>query len=189
MGLDEAGRGALAGPVYAAAVVMQRGSTISDLTDSKRLNADARARIAKSIQQMCTTWAIASADAREIERINIKQASLLAMRRACSLCMQNLDRAPVRAYVDGIDDPMLNLPTVCLVKGDFLIASVSAASILAKVARDTFMQHASNIYPAYGFLTNKGYPTIEHLQALKQHMPSKIHRRTYRHVSELVGLA
>ena len=173
-GVDEAGRGPLAGPVIAAAVVLNQSAEFKGLNDSKLLSARKRETLSKSIQESCQ-WAIGRAEHNEIDELNILQASLRAMQRA----VQALTEAPETVLVDGPVCPILDCRSIAIVKGDQRIPCISAASIVAKVARDREMLVLSERYPAYGFERNKGYPTREHLRALDKHGPSPVHRMSY----------
>jgi ribonuclease HII len=179
-GVDEAGRGPLAGPVVAAAVILDVRRQVSGLRDSKLLTPAARERLAGEIRTRATSWAIGWVDAAEIDVLNILQASLLAMRRA----LLGLAVAPARVCVDGNrcpDAAMLGLGCVieAVVRGDAEIQEISAASILAKVARDAFMTRAAGLYPGYGFERHKGYPTGDHLECLARIGPSRLHRQSF----------
>jgi len=174
-GVDEAGRGPLAGPVYAAAVILDPASRISGLADSKALSASRRLELAEQIRRHALDWAIAWASVAEIDAINILQASLLAMRRA----VEQLRIAPSEVLVDGNQCPAIAYPAKAIVRGDSKIAAISAASILAKTARDAEMLRLHQLYPGYGLDRHKGYPTVAHLAALEQHGASDIHRRSY----------
>lgn len=180
-GIDEAGRGPLAGPVFAAAVILDPGRRIRGLRDSKVLAAERRATLALEIRERSIAWAIASADVHEIDTLNILQATLLAMRRA----VEALHVAPAEAIVDGNQCPRLACPVHAIVKGDRDVASISAASILAKTARDALMCELDALYPSYGFAQNKGYGTREHLAALDRFGPCPIHRRTFAPVAQI----
>ena len=183
-GVDEAGRGPLAGAVFAAAVVLDPARPIDGLADSKLLEAKDRERLARRIRRHALAWAVASASVEEIDRINILRASLLAMRRALEL----LPLAPDDVCVDGLHVPDVRLPCRALVGGDRLVAAISAASILAKTARDSEMVHLHRHFPAYGFADHKGYGTPEHLAALRAFGPCEIHRRSFEPVyAELQG--
>jgi ribonuclease HII len=164
-GVDEAGRGPLAGAVFAAAVILDPAQPIDGLADSKKLTARARERLAVQIRERARSWAIASADVQEIDRLNILQATLLAMERAVAA----LAVAPQLVLVDGLHCPPVSMPSRAVVKGDGSIAEIAAASILAKTARDAEMLALHARYPHYGFDRHKGYPTPEHLQALRRH--------------------
>ena len=181
-GIDEAGRGPLAGPVVAAAVVLDPDKPIHALDDSKVLKHKVRLALKDEIQARSIGWALGCANVEEIDRLNILQATLLAMRRAVS----NLGISIDMALVDGNVDPGLACPTNTIVRGDTKVAAISAASILAKVFRDNVMVSASKDYPEYGFDRHKGYGTREHLFALKLHGPSTIHRKTFAPVRNLL---
>ena len=181
-GIDEAGRGPLAGPVVAAAVVLDPDKPINGLNDSKALKHKVRLALKDEIQERSIGWALGCANVEEIDRLNILQATLLAMRRAVS----NLGMSIDMALVDGNVDPGLACPTNTIVRGDTKVAAISAASILAKVARDNLMVSASKDFPEYGFDRHKGYGTREHLFALKQHGPSIFHRKTFAPVRDLL---
>jgi ribonuclease HII len=174
-GVDEAGRGPLAGPVYAAAVILRSDHTIMGLADSKALSALQRERLSEEIRANALAWAVAFATVEEIDRLNILQASLLAMRRAVAA----LSVRPVKALVDGNRDPRLDCLTETIVKGDATVPVISAASILAKVDRDTEMLRLHALHPAYGLDQHKGYPTKQHLAAIRQHGVCEIHRRSF----------
>ena len=174
-GVDEAGRGPLAGSVFAAAVVLDPSRPIRGLADSKLLTAIVRERLARRIRQRSIAWAIASASVEEIDRINILRASLLAMRRA----IEALGVAPDEVCVDGLHVPEVACRCRALVDGDRLMPAISAASILAKTARDAEMVVLDKQFPRYGFANHKGYSTPEHLAALKLFGPCEIHRRTF----------
>lgn len=174
-GVDEAGRGPLAGAVYAAAVILDRERPIEGLADSKKLSAKKREYLAEKIRERALAWAVARAEAEEIDSINILQASLLAMRRA----VESLSPVPSEALIDGLHCPKLAMPCRAIVKGDSSVAEISAASILAKTARDAEMLRLHLEYPQYGFDRHKGYPTAMHLEALRRHGASEIHRRSF----------
>ena len=174
-GVDEAGRGPLAGAVFAAAVILDPARPIEGLADSKTLNEAAREDLAGKVRAQALAWAIASATVEEIDRLNILRASLLAMQRA----IEALATAPAEVWVDGLHVPRVPYPCQALVKGDSRVAAISAASILAKVARDAEMAALAPRYPHYGFADHKGYGTPEHLAALKAHGPCEIHRRSF----------
>ena len=181
-GVDEVGRGPLAGPVLAAAVILNPGNPIADLADSKTINAKKRIRLAAEIKLKALAWAIGRAEVAEIDRINILQASLLAMRRA----VLGLQSRPVKVLVDGNRCPDLPYRVEAVVGGDASVQAISAASILAKVARDEEMLAHDRSYPQYKFARHKGYATREHLACLRKFGASPIHRRTFRPVWELV---
>ena len=181
-GVDEAGRGPLAGPVSAAAVILNPDYPIAGLADSKVLSAPQRERLAIIIRERAIAWAVAYADVGEIDRLNILQASLLAMRRAVlALTIQ-----PQQVLVDGLYCPRTGIPSQAIVKGDSTVAAISAASILAKTARDALMVELHETYPHYGFADHKGYPTAVHLAALREHGVSVMHRKSFRPVRELL---
>lgn len=182
-GVDEVGRGPLAGPVVAAAVILDPLSPIADLADSKVLSAKKRTRLAKEIKEKALTWAIGRSDVDEIDRINILQASLLAMRRAV-LALQSV---PVKVLVDGNRCPRLPYNAEAVVGGDATVQVISAASILAKVTRDEEMMSYARYYPQYRFANHKGYATREHLERLRRFGASPIHRRSFHPVSEILG--
>jgi ribonuclease HII len=179
-GIDEAGRGPLAGPVFAAAVIFHPGRPIDGMRDSKLLTAAARERLAADIRSHSLAWCIASADVVEIDTLNILQATLLAMRRA----VEGLGVAPSEALVDGNRCPALNCRARAIVKGDRDVAVISAASILAKTARDALLIELDRSFPGYGFARNKGYGTPEHLAALEQLGPCDVHRRSFAPVAQ-----
>ncbi len=181
-GVDEAGRGPLAGPVYAAAVILDPGHLIVGLKDSKKLSAGRRETLAASIRENALAWAIASADVEEIDRLNILQASLLAMRRA----VLALNPAATAALIDGNRCPVLPVPARAIVRGDALEPCISAASILAKTERDKIMQALADIYPGYGFERHVGYPTAGHLAALKALGPCAAHRKSFAPVRRIL---
>jgi ribonuclease HII len=174
-GVDEAGRGPLAGPVYAAAVILDRKRRINGLADSKVLTAERRDVLAGRIKERAIAWAVANATVEEIDRINIFHASMLAMRRA----VQALGVRPEEAWVDGNHCPGLSCRTKAIVDGDATHPVISAASILAKTERDAEMCTLSVRYPQYGFDRHKGYATAEHLDALGRVGPCEIHRRSF----------
>lgn len=180
-GVDEAGRGPLAGPVYAAAVILDESHPIVGLADSKKLSEKRRDALALEIKQHATAWAIAEASVEEIDEFNILRASLLAMQRA----VQALAVQPQEVWVDGLYCPDTGLPSRAIVKGDSKVAAISAASILAKTARDEMMLQLHLQHPQYGFAIHKGYPTVAHLAALRAHGVSSVHRRSFRPVREL----
>jgi ribonuclease HII len=174
-GVDEAGRGCLAGPVYAAAVILAPDHGIKGLNDSKKLSAAAREKLFDRIQQGAMAWSIARAESHEIDSINILQASLLAMKRA----VETLAHAPHEALVDGNQAPKLNCKVTTIIDGDALEPSIMAASILAKVARDREMERLDAEFPGYGFSKHKGYGTAQHLTALRQLGVTSIHRMSF----------
>lgn len=174
-GVDEAGRGPLAGPVLAAAVILDALRPVVGLADSKTLSAQRREVLAEAIRERALAWALGSASVEEIDRMNILQASLLAMQRA----VQALIIAPDEAWVDGNRAPALVCRVRTIVRGDATVAAISAASILAKVARDAEMLALDACFPVYGFARHKGYPTAVHLAALAMHGASPVHRRSF----------
>ena len=174
-GIDEAGRGPLAGPVVAAAVILDPAHPIDGLRDSKLLTAAARMRLAVEIKAGALAWAVAAAEVPEIDALNILQATFLAMRRA----VQALSMAPSEAWIDGNRCPELACGTRAFVKGDRNVAQISAASILAKTARDAMLDELDAAHPLYGFGHNKGYATQDHLVALARYGPCAAHRKTF----------
>lgn len=183
-GVDEAGRGPLAGPVYAAAVILDAKRPIRGLADSKVLTEKKRIELAAKIKQRALAWSIASSSVEEIDQINILQASLLAMKRA----IDTLHLLPHQVLVDGLHCPKITIPAEAIVDGDSKIASISAASILAKTARDAEMCRLHDLYPQYDFAKHKGYSTRDHLLRLQTHGACPIHRRSYAPVRELLNL-
>lgn len=180
-GVDEAGRGPLAGPVVAAAVILDPARPVAGLADSKTLSAARRESLAGAIRARACAWAVAWADAAEIDRLNILEASCLAMRRA----ILGLPAWPAAVEVDGNRLPDLEFPAgrltgTAVVGGDASVAAISAASILAKVVRDRRMAHFDRLYPQYGFARHKGYGTAEHRESLARHGPCPQHRRSFR---------
>lgn len=171
-GVDEAGRGPLAGPVFAAAVILPREVVIDGVNDSKKLSEKKREALFAQITEQAADYAIASADEQEIAERNILGASMLAMRRA----VEALSVPAQAALVDGNRDPSLSIPTTCVVKGDGKCACIAAASILAKVSRDRYMLELDAKYPQYGFAKHKGYPTPAHYEAILRYGPSPAHR-------------
>ncbi len=181
-GVDEAGRGPLAGPVYAAAVILSPSVRIDGLADSKKLTAKRRDVLFDVIQRDALSWAIASASVEEIDEINILQASLLAMRRA----VESLATPPHEILVDGLYCPQVSMAARAIVKGDSKEAAISAASILAKVARDREMHRLHEQFPRYRFDLHKGYGTAVHMAALAEHGATPIHRRSYAPIMEIL---
>ena len=181
-GVDEAGRGPLAGPVFAAAVILDPRQPIVGLDDSKKLSEKTRARLAAEIRQRALAWAVASSSVIEIDTINILQASLLAMRRA----VEALRPAPEQILVDGLYCPKVSMPARAIVGGDATEPCIAAASILAKTARDAEMLCLHVSFPEYGLDRHKGYPTAAHLAALRIHGPASIHRRSFAPVQRLL---
>lgn len=174
-GVDEVGRGPLAGPVVAAAVILDPGSPIEGLMDSKKLSEKRREELAQEIRQKALAWAIARAEVEEIDTMNILQASLLAMQRA----VEQLPVTPQHVLVDGNRCPQLSYSVEAIVRGDDLVPAISAASIIAKVARDREMMEMAQRFPGYGFDGHKGYPTKMHIQALNTLGVCPIHRRSF----------
>ena len=181
-GVDEAGRGPLAGEVYAAAVILNADRPIVGLADSKKLSEKKREALALEIRQHARAWAIATASVAESDELNILQASLLAMRRA----IEALSVRPDEVLVDGLYCPNTGLPSTAIVKGDGSVPSISAASILAKTARDAAMLALHQRLPQYGFNQHKGYPTAAHLVALEMYGVSSEHRRSFGPVRRLL---
>ena len=182
-GVDEAGRGPIAGPVYAAAVILDR--PIEGLKDSKLLSAFRRERLAELIQARSLAFAVAQATVEEIDRLNILQATLVAMQRA----VRGLGMLPDEAWVDGNRLPALPCPARAVVRGDRRHAVISAASILAKTARDAEMRRLHERFPHYALDRHKGYPTPEHLRLLRRYGPTEIHRRSFGPVRRLMVAA
>lgn len=182
-GVDEAGRGPLAGPVFAAVVILDPVTLIAGLADSKQLSAQDRVALAAEIKARAVAWAVASASVEEIDALNILRASLLAMRRA----VEYLAVAPVEILVDGLHCPALGIPTRAIVRGDATVAAIAAASILAKVARDGEMLNVHELHPRYGFDRHKGYSTPDHLQALRLYGACSAHRRTFAPVQAVLN--
>ena len=189
VGVDEAGRGPLAGPVVAAAVILDPKQPVLGLADSKALDASERARLAALLQERALGWCVAVASPAEIDAINILQATMLAMRRALlgllgAAASEGSRYGAVRVEVDGNRLPSLEgiegiAEAVAIVKGDATQPAISAASILAKTARDRVMEQLDTRYPEYGFAIHKGYPTPAHLAALQAHGASSVHRRSF----------
>ena len=182
-GVDEAGRGPLAGPVVAAAVILDPDHPIEGLADSKVLTARKRERLAEAIRAHALCVSVAEATVEEIDRLNILQATLLAMQRA----VRGLRLKPGLVWVDGNRAPVLEQPVRTIVKGDALVPAISAASILAKVQRDAWCLQVHEQHPEYGFASHKGYPTAEHLEALRRLGPGPWHRRSFAPVREALG--
>ena len=182
-GVDEAGRGPLAGSVYAAAVILDVNNPIEGLADSKKLTEKKRDFLSAEIKQKALAWGIASCSAQEIDEINILQASLLAMQRAITNMQAQFNITPdmgeILVQVDGNKCPKISLPCEAIVKGDSKVQAISAASILAKVARDAELYDLDKQYPQYGFAQHKGYPTAAHLLALQAHGICPQHRLSY----------
>jgi len=181
-GVDEVGRGPLAGPVVAAAVILDPQQPIEGLADSKKLSEVKRNRLALEIKERALSWALGRAEIEEIDEINILHASMLAMKRA----VEALHIQPEHAMIDGNRCPELACSAEAVVKGDQKVACISAASIIAKVARDNEMVEMEQQYPGYGFASHKGYPTKVHMQALQELGVTPIHRRSFSPVAKLL---
>ncbi|MCF6325452.1 MAG: ribonuclease HII [Gammaproteobacteria bacterium] len=181
-GVDEAGRGPLAGAVIAAAVILDPAHPVEGVTDSKKLSAKKRERLELEIKQHAIAWAVGRAEVEEIDEINILQASLLAMSRA----VEQLSVKPAHVQVDGNQCPSVAYSVEAIVKGDALIPAIGAASILAKVARDRELVLLDKQYPEYGFAQHKGYPTKAHVAALEEYGVSPVHRRSFGPVRRLL---
>jgi ribonuclease HII len=179
-GVDEVGRGPLAGPVVAAAVILDDLQPIRGLRDSKTLGPSTRERLDAQIRARALCVSVAEASVEEIDRLNILQATLLAMQRA----VEGLRLLPVQVLVDGNRLPRLKVPAEAIVRGDATVAAIAAASIVAKVHRDALLVQLHERHPAYGFAHHKGYPTPEHLAALRAHGPCEAHRRSFAPVRE-----
>jgi len=184
-GVDEAGRGPLAGPVVAAAVILDELQPIAGLADSKKLSARQRERLYDEIRAKALCCCVAEASVEEIDEINILQATMLAMRRA----VEGLRLKPALVQVDGNRVPLLNVPAQAIIKGDAKVQAISAASILAKVHRDRLCGLLHEAYPQYGFDAHKGYPTADHVAALRRHGVTPAHRRSFGPVKVALGLA
>lgn len=183
-GVDEVGRGPLAGPVVAAAVILHPDRPIRGLKDSKQLTAEAREDLAEKVRSRALAWAVAWVDHDEIDRINILQASLLAMSRAVAA----LAVEPHEVQVDGNQCPVVKQPVTAIIMGDSKVKAIGAASIIAKVERDAAMRRMHDLYPQYGFDEHKGYSTPAHLEALKRHGACPIHRRSFAPVRECLAV-
>jgi ribonuclease HII len=183
-GVDEAGRGPLAGPVVAAAVILDPARPIPGLNDSKKLSEKKRAALAPLIRERALAWAVAEASVEEIDRLNILHATMLAMQRAVAA----LAVRPESALIDGNRCPPLDIPAEAVVQGDGKIASIAAASILAKTVRDAGMLELHVQYPQYGFDRHMGYPTAAHCAALAEHGASPVHRRSFGPVARQLAL-
>lgn len=181
-GIDEVGRGCIVGPVIAAAVILDPDKPVPGLTDSKKLTEIKRRDLALQIKDSAVCWAVGRAEASEIDTINILQATLLAMQRAFAM----LEPAPGFAKVDGNRLPMLPCPAQAIVQGDLLVAEISAASIVAKVARDEEMRTLDLLYPGYHFAVHKGYPTGQHIAALQQYGATPQHRASFAPVKKIL---
>jgi len=181
-GVDEAGRGPLAGPVVAAAVILDPDNPIGGLRDSKRLSESRREALYEEISEKARAWAVACADVEEIDRINILQATLLAMQRAVLLLHPGADFA----LIDGNRCPALPCPAEYVIKGDSRVAAISAASIMAKVTRDREMVALDALYPGYGLARHKGYPSKVHIEAIRDRGVLPIHRRSFAPVRDVL---
>lgn len=181
-GVDEVGRGPLAGAVVAAAVILDPEKPIARLTDSKKLSEKKRDELFDIIKRDAKAWAIGRAEVEEIDQLNILHASMLAMKRA----VEQLQPQAEYALVDGNRCPQLNCPSEAVVKGDLTVPCISAASILAKVVRDREMEMLDQHYPGYGLAKHKGYPTKVHMDALEKLGPTRIHRRSFGPVAKLL---
>jgi len=184
-GVDEVGRGPLAGPVIAAAVILDPNNPIEGLTDSKKLSEKKRENLSAEIKEKALSWFIARAEVVEIDEINILQASLLAMQRA----VEGLAVQPEHCLIDGNKLPKLCCSADAIVKGDLKEPAIGAASIIAKVARDSEMIQMDEVYPGYGFAKHKGYPTKFHIDALTKNGISNCHRKSFAPVKKLIGQA
>lgn len=183
-GVDEAGRGPLVGSVFAAAVMLPENADLPGLTDSKKLSEKKRDVLARQIREQALAWFVAAADVDEIARLNILHATLLAMKRA----VQGLGRLPEKVWIDGNRiPPGLTMPAEAVIKGDSRIAAISAASVLAKTARDAEMHALAARYPQYGFERHKGYGTAAHLAALQTHGVLPEHRAGFAPVKALLA--
>ncbi|RJG04213.1 ribonuclease HII [Noviherbaspirillum sedimenti] len=182
-GVDEAGRGPLAGPVFAAAVILDPLRPIAGLRDSKKLSEAKRDALAIEIKACALAWAIAECSEAEIDALNILQATMLAMRRA----VEGLSQQPTLALIDGNRCPVMPVRSEAIIKGDDKVSAISAASILAKTARDAALAQLHQIYPQYAFDQHKGYPTALHLERLRLHGVSPVHRKSYAPVRALLG--
>ena len=181
-GVDEVGRGPLAGAVVAAAVILDPDNPIEGLTDSKKLTEKRREILSEEIKRKALCWAFGRAEAEEIDQVNILQASLLAMSRA----VENLTAQPNHCLIDGNKCPKLSCTSEAIVKGDLKIDSIGAASIIAKVERDNEMKRLDQEYPGYGLAKHKGYPTKQHLEALAELGITPIHRRSFSPVRKII---
>ena len=181
-GVDEAGRGPLAGPVVAAAVILDEKNPIRGLADSKKLTALRREKLFDEIRAKALCCSIAEASVEEIDRLNILQATMLAMRRA----VEGLRLKPAKVLIDGNRIPVMDVLAEAIVKGDAMIPAISAASILAKVSRDRWCAELDLAYPQYGFAGHKGYGTAEHLAALREHGACPQHRKTFSPVAQVL---
>jgi len=174
-GADEVGRGALFGPVVAGAVILGEGFDWTGLNDSKQLSAKKRSELAERIESHAAAWSIGMASAEEIDRLNIRMATHLAIRRA----VEGLGVAPRLVLIDGIDEPLAGIAQKAIVKGDALSVSIAAASIIAKVRRDSMIEELDAVCPGFGLRENKGYGSAAHLKALRSLGPSPFHRKSF----------
>ena len=181
-GVDEAGRGPLAGPVYAAAVIFPQGVVIDGINDSKKLSEKKREELYDIIIDRAIAYSIVSIDEKEIDKINILNAAMKAFKTS----LDTLSQKPDYALLDGNRAPEMDVPYEAVVKGDAKVQAIAAASILAKVARDRYITEMDKVYPQYGFAKHKGYPTKDHKEAVAKFGPSPIHRLTFKGVSEYV---
>jgi len=181
-GVDEVGRGPLAGAVVAAAVILDPKNPIDGLTDSKKLTANKRELLSNEIKSKALSWALGRAEVEEIDRVNILNASLLAMKRA----VESLSRQPEHCLIDGNKCPDLRCTAEAIVKGDLKEPAISAASIIAKVARDNEMAKYDEVYPGYGFAKHKGYPTRAHMESLQMLGVTSIHRKSFAPVKKII---
>ena len=182
-GVDEVGRGPLAGAVVAAAVILDPALPIVGLADSKKLSAKKREALAIEIRLKALAWSLGRAEVEEIDQLNILQATFLAMQRA----LEGLAIQPEHVLIDGNRCPKINYSMEAIIGGDALIPAISAASILAKVSRDAELVLLDQLYPAYGFAQHKGYPTPSHLNAIRQHGVLPIHRRSFQPIKTLIS--
>jgi len=178
VGVDEAGRGPLAGPVIAAAVILPRGCKIEGLKDSKQLSPKRRENLFRHIQNTAIAISTGIVEAEEIDELNILKATILAMERA----IKSLEVQPLFVLIDGNIKTSIEIPQKAVIKGDSIYPSIAAASIVAKVTRDSLMNYYHSVYPQYNFIKNKGYPTKEHIDALRRFGPCPIHRKTFKWV-------
>ena len=181
-GVDEVGRGPLAGPVIAAAVILNPSKPINNLCDSKKISSKKRLLLSEKIKMHSIAWSLGRAEVYEIDKLNILQASLLAMRRA----IDTLAVRPDIVLVDGQYTPNISMKKIAIIKGDSFIPAISAASIIAKIERDSEMIALDKIYPGYGFSSHKGYPTKQHIQSLKKLGITKIHRCSFSPVAKYI---
>lgn len=184
-GVDEVGRGPLCGPVVAAAVMLDPQRPITGLRDSKKLTERKRLELDQLIKEQALAWCVARAEVAEIDQLNILHATMLAMQRAVA----GLAIKPELALIDGNRCPKLSVPCQAVVKGDGRVPAIAAASILAKVARDSEMHELDRLYPGYGMAAHKGYPTKQHLQALQELGATPVHRRSFKPVQKVLGEA